>query len=228
MSKPIFSLLLFLFAFSLQAQEDESSNGFAFAIEIGPEFGANSSNENLQPLFEFKPKIGFTGNFIVTKYLFDSVHLKSGIGYKNKNFEFNFDDLIFGSCIDPISGVTIESSGSVNVQTSLHYIYFPVGIIYEISDNFNLDIGFDIDLLIHKKSKREISEPIKDPVLLTIGPDNEKVLTSLFLGAHIKLHDHIYIKPFANTRFKNDNFSSFFSFSNLKSTAGLKVGWQFR
>jgi len=227
MSKPIFSFLLFLFTFSLYAQENEVSNDITFAIEIAPELGPKSFNDDESGMiFSNKSGVGFTGNLIVTKYLFDNLYLKGGVGYKNKNFTTKIDGLIFGSCIDPILGVSSVMLESEVKQSSLHYIFIPVGIIYEIDNHFSLDIGVDYDFLVHEKILRNVNESAKDPVLLRIDSDNKKVLTSFFLGAQIKINDHIYFKPFTNTRYNNE-ITNNSSLSSFEFTGGLKAGWVF-
>ncbi len=90
-----------------------------------------------------------------------------------------------------------------------------------------MDVGLDIDLLLHEKNDIDLTEPIKDPVLLTIGTENKKVLASMFIGTQINLQDHVYIKPFITGYVKTNSLGGFDFSSNLQFTSGLKAGWLF-
>lgn len=132
MKAAIFILSLFLSLTVFAQTIDGSEHRIKFGLAITPEYN-NLRVKNLVGQESVATKIGFSTSLQVEFCLTNSISLRSGFGYGLKNYYHTHSGLIFGTDLNPVTGV--NTTTTVESEVSFSEFQIPLIFQYELKEN---------------------------------------------------------------------------------------------
>ena len=112
--------------------ESSADRKVAYGLSITPEFNSLIAG-NPVGQESVKSQLGFSAGFNVEFQLSKKSSIRTGIGYGLKNYEHTQSGLIFGSDINPVTGVVSESK--LESKIAFSELQIPLIFKYEFKEN---------------------------------------------------------------------------------------------
>ncbi len=125
-------ILSICFSLTVFAQSTLSDRKIQFGFSLSPEFN-DLKVSNLVGQESVAPKIGVSAGLNVAFRLSNQISLRTGLGYGFKHYNHTHAGLIFGTDLNPITGVNTTTTVESNVSFSEFQI--PLVFQYELKEN---------------------------------------------------------------------------------------------
>jgi hypothetical protein len=125
-------ILSLCFSLTVFTQSTLTDRNIQFGFSLSPEFN-NLKVGNVLGQESVAPKIGVSAGLNVAFRLSHQISLRSGLGYGFKHYNHTHAGLIFGTDLNPITGVNTTTTVESNVSFSEFQI--PLVFQYELKEN---------------------------------------------------------------------------------------------
>jgi hypothetical protein len=131
-------ILSLCFSLTVFAQSTLTVRKIQFGLSLSPEFN-DLKVGNLVGQESVAPKIGVSAGLNVAFHLSHQISLRTGLGYGFKHFNHTQTGLIFGTDLNPITGVNTTST--IESKVSFSEFQIPFVFQYELKENKILIAG---------------------------------------------------------------------------------------
>ena len=125
-------ILSLCFSLTVFAQSTLSDRKIQFGFSLSPEFN-DLKVSNLVGQESVAPKMGVSAGLNVSFHISNKFSLRTGLGYGFKHYSHTQTGLIFGTDLNPITGVNTTTTVESNVSFSEFQI--PLVFQYELKEN---------------------------------------------------------------------------------------------
>lgn len=125
-------ILSLCFSLTVFAQSTLSDRKIQFGFSLSPEFN-DLKVSNVLGQESVAPKIGLSAGLNVAFHLSNKISLRTGFGYGFKHYNHTHAGLIFGTDLNPITGV--NTTTTVESKIAFSELQFPLVLQYELKEN---------------------------------------------------------------------------------------------
>jgi hypothetical protein len=145
-------ILSLCFSLTVFAQSTLSDRKIQFGFSLSPEFN-NLKLSNVLGQESVSPKMGLSAGLNVAFHLSNKISLRTGLGYGFKNYNHTHAGLIFGTDLNPTTGV--NTTTTVESKISFRELQIPLVFQYELKENkFSVSVGMEITKPFANQSER--------------------------------------------------------------------------
>lgn len=145
-------ILSLCFSLTVFAQSTLSDRKIQFGFSLTPEFN-NLKLSNVLGQESVSPKMGLSAGLNVAFHLSNKISLRTGLGYGFKNYNHTHAGLIFGTDLNPTTGV--NTTTTVESKISFRELQIPLVFQYELKENkFSVSVGMEITKPFANQSER--------------------------------------------------------------------------
>jgi|LauGreDrversion4_2_1035121.scaffolds.fasta_scaffold286393_2 hypothetical protein len=125
-------ILSLCFSLTVFAQSTLSDRNIQFGFSLSPEFN-DLKVSNLVGQESVAPKMGLSAGLNVAFHLSNKISLRTGLGYGFKHYNHTHAGLIFGTDLNPQTGVNTTST--IESKIAFSELQFPLVFQYELKEN---------------------------------------------------------------------------------------------
>lgn len=135
-------ILSFCFSLTVFAQSNLSGRKIYYGFSLCPELNYLKMG-NLVGQESVAPRIGVSAGLNVAVQLSNKISLRTGLGYGFKNYNHTHAGLIFGTDLNPNTGVNTTST--IESKISYSELQMPLVFQYQLKENkYSISVGMEI------------------------------------------------------------------------------------